>query len=348
MKRALVFLLHPWFWMVYIVLILVVLYALYREQAEWEAMSGAATARLFFNLFLLPELLTFYTFYFFLFPRFFRRRRYGQTVLLGAAVAAGAAAVFVAWMHSVHVDSPVAELRTVSRWRVGGGVAFLNLLCGTVALVIKGFSTWFDEVKLKEELLQKNHAMELALVKAQLDPHFLFNTINNIDVLILKDPAEASDYLNRLSDIMRFMLYETKTEDIALAKELEYLAKYVALQRIRTANSEYVDYRVDGTPDGHRVAPMVFIPFVENAFKHATNKKEARAIRIRIAIEPARVALYCTNKFDPARTATADSAGLGNDLIRRRLDLLYPGRHELVIERQTDEYQVTLSIDTLS
>ena len=86
---------------------------------------------------------------------------------------------------------------------------------------MKGFFTWFSDIKLKEDLAEKNHQMEMALVKAQLDPHFLFNTINNIDVLIQKDPDIASQYLNKLSEILRFMLFETKAPKISLNKEID-------------------------------------------------------------------------------------------------------------------------------
>ena len=91
-------------------------------------------------------------------------------------------------------------------------MTFIGSICGSVALVIKGFITWYNEIKLKEMLKEKNFEMEMALVKSQLDPHLLFNTINNIDALILKDAVTASDYLNKLSDIMRFILYETKIQ----------------------------------------------------------------------------------------------------------------------------------------
>ena len=87
-----------------------------------------------------------------------------------------------------------------------------------------------------------------------MDPHFLFNTINNIDVLILKNATKASNYLNKLSDIMRFMLFETKTDKILLSKEIEYIDKYIALQKIRTANSNYVNFRVKGIPNGKTIA----------------------------------------------------------------------------------------------
>ncbi len=120
--------------------------------------------------------------------------------------------------------------------------------------------------------------MELALVKSQINPHFLFNTINNIDVLISKDAERASAYLNKLSDIMRFMLYETKPAKIPLPKELTYIEKFIELQKIRTTNEHYVNYSIKGDTANFMIPPMLLISFIENAFKYADNKKVENAI----------------------------------------------------------------------
>jgi len=101
-----------------------------------------------------------------------------------------------------------------------GAMSFIATISGIIALVIKGFITWFNEIKLKELLKEKNHEMELALIKSKLDPHLLFNTINNIDTLILKDQVKASNYLNNLSDIMRFMLMKQRLIKFYFQKKL--------------------------------------------------------------------------------------------------------------------------------
>src|ERR1044071_687955 len=117
--------------------------------------------------------------------------------------------------------------------------------------------------------------MELALIKSQINPHFLFNTINNIDVLIAKDSAKASEYLNKLSGILRYMIYETRNEKISLAGELDYIEKYLELQKIRTANPDYVNFQISGEANNLKIAPMILFPFIENAFKHTENKKNS-------------------------------------------------------------------------
>jgi sensor histidine kinase YesM len=213
---------------------------------------------------------------------------------------------------------------------------------GVIGLVMKGFITWYEEIKLKEDLDHKNYEMELALVKSQISPHFLFNTINNIDVLIEKDAKKASVYLNKLSDIMRFMLYETKTEEIFLTEELTYIEKYIDLQKIRTSNPNYVHFQVYGDPEDVTIAPMLFIPFIENAFKYAENKKVENAIKIRVVIVKDRIGFDCENVFSDETEGRPEPGGLGNDLIRRRLMLLYPRTHSLEITNLNNVYKVTL------
>ena len=223
-------------------------------------------------------------------------------------------------------------------------MTIIGAVCGMVALVIKGFITWFNEIKLKESLKEKNHEMEMALVKSQLDPHLLFNTINNIDALILQDAVEASNYLNQLSDIMRFMLYETKPDTIQLSQEIQYIEKYIALQKIRTSNKNYVHFAVTGNVGDKTIAPMVFIPFIENAFKHTNNKKLENAIVVHIFIEQDTIQLVCENKYDAKPQPKDPNSGLGNELIQKRLQLIYPGKHILKITQENNLYRVNLII----
>jgi LytS/YehU family sensor histidine kinase len=225
-----------------------------------------------------------------------------------------------------------------------GEMTFIATVSGIIALVIKGFITWFNEIKLKELLKEKNHEMELSLIKSKLDPHLLFNTINNIDTLILKDPVEASAYLNKLSDIIRFMLYDTKNDKISLSKEIEYIEKYISLQKIRTANDKYVDLSVTGIIGNKLIAPMIFIPFIENAFKHSNNKKLENAITVNIIIKEETLQLVCENRFDSELKRQDNYGGLGNELIQKRLNLIYPEKHTLEINSSHDLYSVNLTI----
>jgi len=223
-------------------------------------------------------------------------------------------------------------------------MTLIGLVTGIVALVIRGFINWFNEKKLKEDLKEKNHEMEMTLIKSKIDPHLLFNTINNIDALIIKDAVEASNYLNKLSDIMRFMLYETMSEKIMLSQEIEYIEKYIALQKIRTANTNYIHFTVSGDVGNKSIAPMIFIPFIENAFKHTTNKKLENAITVNILITDKKVKMVCENKFDSKPKVRQINSGLGNELIQKRLQLIYADKHLLEINKNDELYSVHLTI----
>ncbi|MEO0473744.1 MAG: histidine kinase, partial [Bacteroidota bacterium] len=295
---------------------------------------------------LLPSAITFYGFYFLIFPHFLLKKKFWQAAGLGLFIAVFAVNIGASLIEFQYNESCFADPSTEDENILGAFIfgTFVALLSGIIALVIQGFLVWFEEIKLKENLRQRNEEMELALVKAKLDPHFLFNTINNIDVLVTRQADRASDYLNKLSEIMRFTLYETHTDRIPLNQELRYIEKYIDLQKIRTSNPDYVNYSIEGDASQRKIAPMVFIPFIENAFKHTHNKKLKNAIDIRIQIEDEWVSMHCENKTDYSRVDESGFSGLGNELIRKRLELLYPEQHHLEIKQYDNRYRVNLSI----
>ena len=215
-----------------------------------------------------------------------------------------------------------------------------------MGFLFRTFIEWIKDRKIRAELEQDKLTSQLELLKSKINPHFLFNTINNIDVLIQKDSVKASEYLNKLSDIMRFMLYETKTEKITLEKELSYIEKYIELQRIRTTNANYVKYEVSGSSGNLLIEPMLFIPFIENAFKHAENKKIENAIRISFNIENDKIKFECENAYSLDSQLKPEHSGLGNDLIQRRLALLYPYKHSMEIINKDGIYKVTLVLSS--
>jgi len=350
MKKYFVVLLHIGFWACYILSILIIVTIAYRNSAiiEREFRIINALQNLFFFA-LFPSIITFHLFYFFLFPSYIQQNKFFLSFVYGITIAIAAAVlgyIFLrmmiesGWM--VDMDQGGKQGRSTAVIVITS-MTLIGLICGIVALIMRGFITWFSEIKVKQMLREKNYEMEMALIKSQLDPHLLFNTINNIDALILRDAVKASDYLNRLSDIMRFVLYETRASKILLSQEIEYIEKYIGLQKIRTANESYVHWSVSGTIGNKMIAPMVFIPFIENAFKHTTNKKLENAITIRVLINDASIELICENKFESGSIRQA-VGGLGNELVQKRLDLIYAGTHLLEIKKSDDLYRVHLTI----
>jgi len=297
-----------------------------------------------------PSFITYFGCYFLIFPKYLQQKKTLLAIIYGILISIGASVIVYILMRYL-IES--GQLMDMDKGGIHGRstairtimvMSFIASVTGIVALVIKGFITWVDEIKLKEELKWKNHETEMALVKAQLDPHFLFNTLNNIDVLILENAEVASNYLNKLSDILRFMLYETKTDTILLEKEIEYIEKYISLQKIRTSNPTYVNLQITGIPGDKTIAPMVFIQFIENAFKHTSNKKIDHAIDVQLFIENKTIRFVCKNKFDSKRKLKQESNGLGNELIQRRLNLIYPEKHTLELSNHCNLYTVNLTI----
>ena len=353
MKKSLVVLLHIGFWACYFILIVIMLSVYYRSSLYASAPDSRMVIA-FKNILLfafVPSFISFYLYYFLLFPKYLQQKKFLQSTLVGLLISVCAAVIayifhryLIETGHVIDMDQAGKNGRSTAA-RVIIIMTFIGAICGVVALVIKGFITWFNEIKLKQALKEKNHEMELALIKSKLDPHLLFNTINNIDALILKDAGEASNYLNKLSDIMRFMLYETMADKILLCQEIEYIEKYIALQKIRTANVNYVQFSVTGEIGNKMIAPMIFIPFIENAFKHTNNKKLENAIMINMYINNESIKLVCENKFDAKAKVQQANSGLGNELIQKRLQLIYPQKHILEVHKTTELYTINLTIN---
>ena len=211
--------------------------------------------------------------------------------------------------------------------------------------LIRYFIDWFNKNKMQQQLEKQNFQSELALLRNQVNPHFLFNTLHNIDALIQKDTKRASDTLIRLSEIMRYMIYDTNNDYVELSKELEYLKNFISLHLLCHSNQELVSFNIKGFLDDKRIAPMIFIPFIENAFKHATNKEIKHNIRIDFEITSNTIKLEVINICNENEAFLKDeSSGIGLNIVKRRLELLYPGKHELKIENGNNQYFVRLII----
>ncbi len=342
MKKSIVVGLHLLYWSMYLFIIFLMVVASQQGQ-EGISLPGPKMLHVWLSSVLVPGLIAFYGCYTFVFEKFQKQKNIPKLILSGLTVF-----LIGAVMEDIYISIiPGPGLFTDGSGSFWGlsivffMIAFVN---GSMGFILKGFVTWYSDIQFKAELGKKNHEMELALVKSQINPHFLFNTINNIDVLIQSDALKASAYLNKLSDIMRFMLYETKSDKISLTQELTYIEKYIDLQKIRTSNPNYVNYAVKGDVGNLMIAPMLFIPFIENAFKHAENRKMDNAINIQVTIENGKIIFDCENSYSTDTQTKLGHSGLGNELIRKRLTLLYPDKHTLQLLEEKNIYKVKLTI----
>jgi len=205
-------------------------------------------------------------------------------------------------------------------------------------------SEWLKDRIIKSDLEKEKLTTQLELIKSKINPHFLFNSLNNIDILIEETPNIASEYLKKLSDILRYVLYETKEVETELANEITQIKSYIELQKIRTNNSRYVNFTIKGELKEQKIAPMIFLPFIENAFKHSKNKTIDNAIDIEFVINEDKIKMVCENYYEGNQLEIIKTEGLGIETIQQRLNLVYPNNHELIIDKTEHWFIVTLSI----
>ncbi|MBN1184829.1 MAG: histidine kinase [Bacteroidales bacterium] len=205
---------------------------------------------------------------------------------------------------------------------------------------------WVTEKQKQTELINQNQSSELALLRYQINPHFLFNTLNNIYSLVLKKSDNAPAAMMKLSEIMRYMLYETNSDKVPLDKEVKYLESFIELLQLRIKEKSFITFQVEGDLAGKEIAPMLLVPFVENAYKHCDKKAPSPGIIIKIQFEGKKLLFEVMNfNKEECKEDIAVNGGIGLQNIRRRLDLLYAGKHTLNIEIVDRKYKVHLELD---
>jgi two-component system, LytTR family, sensor kinase len=205
---------------------------------------------------------------------------------------------------------------------------------------------WFATMNQKAETEKQKLTVELDLMKSKLNPHFLFNTLNNIDALIHKDPEEASSVLIELSGIMRYLTYETSSERVPLEREIEYIRNYINLYRIRIKSPEDIRFEVSGD-SGVEISPALLAPLVENAFKFASFGKAKPCVEINLLSDKGIIFFNISNYYanNPGVPENSHS-GFGLSNLKKRLELDYPGKHKFTIEKEDQKFLVKLTVDT--
>jgi sensor histidine kinase YesM len=227
-------------------------------------------------------------------------------------------------------------------------IAFTNVLkhaIGSIGLLgaIRLFKQWWHEREINQQLRQTQLESELQWLRLQLHPHFLFNTLNNLYGLIGdRDNKQALEVVERLSGLLRYMLYDTDTPAVPLDKELQHLRDYLLLEKIRCEDRLDIAVSIKGDPSGKNIAPLLLLPFLENSFKHGVAHQIDQAwINLQIRVDDESLSMHLSNgKSDQSPNDVA--CGIGLDNAKRRLALLYPERHRLYIAETEDTYTVKL------
>jgi two-component system, LytTR family, sensor kinase len=223
---------------------------------------------------------------------------------------------------------------------------FLNTLFYTLISAIYGTVFYFIRYSYSKDLRQKDleiqsRQSELSFLRSQINPHFLFNSLNNIYSLVYQGSGQALTAIAGLSDLLRYMLYDT-TEKVPLEKELDYIRKYIGLQKLRFDHDIRADVFVEGNVPEVSIAPLLLIPFVENAFKHGDFSGTTRGLTVTVHIGWNKTIFSCVNQKGMQQKDVG--GGIGLDNVKRRLDLLYPDRHMLSIVEDAGRFVVNLEL----
>jgi len=225
------------------------------------------------------------------------------------------------------------------------GMVFSYIFLITVSVAIRTTMHWFNMEKERRILENENLRTELSNLKMQLNPHFFFNTLNNIYSLIQLSPDKAQEAIHGLAKLMRYHLYETNADKVPLQEEVEFLSRYIALMKLRTSDVIHVDIVFDIEHNSDMIAPLLFVPMIENAFKFGISGDSPALIKIMLTEKDHTLNFHTVNDIFLYSDAIPVKKGIGLDNLQKRLKLIYPGRHQFEIKDYNNRFEVNLCIN---
>jgi uncharacterized membrane protein YwzB len=237
------------------------------------------------------------------------------------------------------------SLDVLNRSQVVLLLIFLSVMGISIAYFF--LKEWAKADKLRSQLQANQLNTEIKFLKSQINPHFLFNTLNNLfSMAQAKGNDELADGISKLSGMMRYMIYDSNAENVPLSKEIAYLEDCITLNKLRYADDEVkVTFNYPANTGKASVAPMLFIPFVENAFKHGIAIGQTSGIAIAIVVLNQKLIFTCENTKYSAIKKMEEKSGIGLENVKRRLELLYPGKYNLEINDDSNRYTIKLELD---
>ena len=245
---------------------------------------------------------------------------------------------------STHKTPPPIYKRN-SDFRYFPGSYAVFILVFAVGTCLSVMQEWKKIEDHKDQIEREKINTELSFLKSQINPHFFFNTLNNIYSLAITGSNETANAVMKLSSIMRYVLTDTQNNSVSLQSEVDFIKNYIDLQLVRLTDKAKVDFTTEGEIENKQIAPLLFIPFIENAFKYGVSAKDASAIVIKLIIQPRSVSFSVSNTIVKADHAMKDTTGIGINNVKRRLELLYPQKHRLEVTENNNQFIVHLEID---
>lgn len=231
------------------------------------------------------------------------------------------------------------------------GVTFLYLLLETnfmvaIAFAVKIVKKWLEQQNEKHEMEKQNLQTELNLLKTQLHPHFLFNTMNNLYALSLEKSAKTSEGIAKIAALLRTVLYECSEIEINLEKEIDLIDNYISLEKLRYGKHLNIQFRVTGPVQNKKIAPMMLFTFVENSFKHGGHNLPGESfVRINLKTTDTKIEFETENSISANQESKKSEGGIGLKNVQKRLDILYAGKYLLDIHNEKTKFKVQLVIE---
>jgi len=289
--------------------------------------------------------IVFYIAYLWILPFILKRRTLSRAIGYGVLYMVALAFIRVLINPSVKEMLGAFEKFALPIWQQVFYAAFWTVMFSLYAVIIYLSIEWFRERNKRFALAGEKQKSEIDLLKSQVNPHFLMNTLNNLYSLVYTRSDKAGDAILRLSDIMRYMLYDTNVEKVPLKNEIKYLESFIELQLLRFSNKELLEMEKKGDTEGKMIAPMLLVPFVENAFKHGNKNLPGMGIDIMFDVSGKRFLFEINNMKASKSINKAPGSGIGLSNIQKRLELQYPDKHELIITDGIDHYNVKLMLE---
>ena len=287
----------------------------------------------------------------FLIPRFLKERKYWQYFLGLAFLLVMFTFVFSAtnpfqrqiFLAELGPDEYMVEM-PIARFPPFAPFFVLTLTVGTTFEMLLD---WEQRGKVIEKAEKEKLSAELSFLKSQINPHFFFNTLNSIYALAATDSYNTQRAILLLSNMMRYVLYESNVERVSLAKEVQFINDFIDLQKLRYSkiNGKEIEFKHSGSITEFDIEPLLLVPFVENAFKHSHSYSKKSEIKVAVETAGSKELVFkVSNSIGEFPEKMERDSGIGLENVRRRLDLLYPNQHELMIDRSNGTFNVTLKL----
>ncbi len=330
-RKAVQILLHILFWVIIV------------TYFAWGFGFGVNYKAAFFNaiLYLPGFIFIVYTLIYFLIPRYLIKRKYIQ-FFIGLILAVGVCSAY-SWGIELTL-TPNAKFEGVTMATGRAILPFIHV--AGIAISINLLNYWYRQKQKTTEVQNEKMAAELDLLKSQIHPHFLFNTLNNLYSFSLEKSEKTPEIILKLSNLLRFMIYESDVTFIPLQKEISILQQYIDLEQLRYGARLDISFTVPEDMDKKQIAPLLLLPFVENVFKHGINNQSDHCwISFDLRLSESAIYLKLINSKDKDEIPDIQTfSGIGLQNVKKRLELLYPERYNLMIQEMDEVFIVNLEL----